>query len=380
MAQWTQVNSGLGDTSITVLSYSGSKIYAGTKDNGVFVSTNNGTNWSAINNGLSDKKIRSIANFNNNLFVGTSNGLFKSINNGNSWTLLNLNAATHDQFNDIVSVGNRIIIGTNNYGIFYSNDDGITWVQTSSLSYASKLKVFGNTIFASEFLGELYLSKDSGINWSQVNLTLPIVQDFVTSIASHDTLFFAGTFYGNIYYSSDTGLTWTLANNGLMLPTWITCFESTGTDIFLGTFATNSGVYLSSNLGGNWIKVNNGLINKDIECLTLFGGFLFAGTYKAGVWRRPLSEMLIGINELKQHYDFTISPNPSNTKIQFTFNKPFNSATNISIYSIYGEVVLKKKLTELYKNEIDITNLTNGIYYLSFDNNQTKITKKFIKI
>ena len=48
-ATWTSSGSGLNDTSITSLVKSGNKLYASTLYNGLFFSTNGGTNWIAIN-------------------------------------------------------------------------------------------------------------------------------------------------------------------------------------------------------------------------------------------------------------------------------------------------------------------------------------------
>ena len=65
---------------------SGSNIFAGT-DGGVYLSTNNGTSWTAENTGLGNQSVSSLAMSGSNIFAGTYGGVFLSTNNGTSWTV-----------------------------------------------------------------------------------------------------------------------------------------------------------------------------------------------------------------------------------------------------------------------------------------------------
>jgi len=67
----------------------GANLFAGTLTGGVFLSTNNGTNWTAVNNGLTRYDIYSlsVSPDGSKLFAGTGGvGMFLSTNNGTSWT------------------------------------------------------------------------------------------------------------------------------------------------------------------------------------------------------------------------------------------------------------------------------------------------------
>ncbi len=71
---WTAVNTSLPYTGVFdaySLSVSGTNLFAGTQS-GVFLSTDNGTNWTAVNQGLSNTKISSLAVSGPNIFAGTS--------------------------------------------------------------------------------------------------------------------------------------------------------------------------------------------------------------------------------------------------------------------------------------------------------------------
>ncbi len=78
---------------VSTLAVSGTNLYAGT-DLGVFLSTNNGTNWIAMSNGLMSNPVVALTGSGTNLFAGTLNGgVFLSTNNGTSWTPINTGLA-----------------------------------------------------------------------------------------------------------------------------------------------------------------------------------------------------------------------------------------------------------------------------------------------
>jgi hypothetical protein len=70
---WTPVNSGLPVTQVWSLAVSENNLFASIGSGGIFLSTNNGTSWSLVNAGLpEDTDIRSLAVSGTNLFAGTS--------------------------------------------------------------------------------------------------------------------------------------------------------------------------------------------------------------------------------------------------------------------------------------------------------------------
>lgn len=71
--------------------------------------------------------------------------------------------------------------------------------------------------------------------------------------------------------------------------------------------------------------------------------------------------------------DISISPNPANTEINIVF--PSSENTGIEILNVMGQVIIKAQ----NKNKIDISNLTNGLYYILVKQGQNNYTKKLIK-
>jgi hypothetical protein len=79
----------LTDTDVYSLVVSDTNLFAGTYD-GIFLSTNNGENWTAVNNGLSSTYVSSLAVSGSTLFAGTNDGgVFLSTNNAASWIAVN---------------------------------------------------------------------------------------------------------------------------------------------------------------------------------------------------------------------------------------------------------------------------------------------------
>jgi hypothetical protein len=128
---WTAVNTGLTDSSVHVLAISGTNLFAGT-DCGVFLSTNNGTNWTAASTGLTASDVTALAGSGTNLFAGTDGGVFLSTNNGTSWTAVN-SGLTNSNVISLVVVEGYLFAGTVGGGVLRRPlSEMITSAQSSS--------------------------------------------------------------------------------------------------------------------------------------------------------------------------------------------------------------------------------------------------------
>ena len=83
----------------------------------------------------------------------------------------------------------------------------------------------------------------------------------------------------------------------------------------------------------------------------------------------------VGIEEI-QTTTFDAFPNPANSRI-FIKNSTFNS---ISIYNLLGELEQEQKVKQNATNEIDISKLSKGLYFLKAVNEKGEVlTKKMVK-
>jgi hypothetical protein len=322
---WTAVNSGLIDTEITsdpaarsvvnVLTVSGTNLFAGTDGGGVFLSTNNGSSWTAVSEGLPRSaydttnyyyySIQCLAVSGTNLFAGTSErGVFLSTNNGSSWTAVSegLPRLAYDTTNYssiqclAVSGANLFAVTQWRYkpvdassGVYHSTNNGTTWTAVGLLGLARDrpqagricLAVSGTNLFAGTSERGVFLSTNNGSSWTAVSEGLPRLAYDKTNIeclATSGTNLFAGTSGGVVFLSTNNGTSWTAVNQG----SEVRCWASIGQRLFVGT--SNQGVFCSTNGGSHWSSAgNNGLPNMgsiiiEINSLASIGQNLYAGT------------------------------------------------------------------------------------------------------
>ena len=264
---------------------SGSNLFAGIYG-GVFLSTNNGTSWTAVNSGLTNTSVRALAVSGSNLFAGTDyGGVFLSTNNGTSWTEVN-SGLTNTFVLALAVSGSNLFAGTGGGGVFLSTNNGTSWTEVNSgLTNTSVLDfaVSGSNLFAGTFNG-VFLSTNNGTNWTAVNFGL--TNTYVRVFAVSSSNLFAGT-EGGVFLSTNNGTSWTAVNSGLT-NTHVLAFAVSGANLFAGTY---SGVFLSTDNGTSWTAVNSGLTYTYVNALAVSGVNLFAGTWGGGVWRRPLDEI-----------------------------------------------------------------------------------------
>jgi hypothetical protein len=126
-SNWNFISSGISNTDITSLAINGSDIFVGTYGEGIFYSGNNGANWTSV---LTGNTIFALAINGSTVFAGTyGGGVFRTTNLGMNWYLTGL---TSLMITDIVIKGINVFVSTSasgNAGIFKSNDNGISWEQ-----------------------------------------------------------------------------------------------------------------------------------------------------------------------------------------------------------------------------------------------------------
>ena len=309
IGQWVQTSGYGNGATITALAVSGTNIFAGT-DNGVYLSTNNGTNWTAVNSGFakqySDSSryegVRVLAVMGTNLFAGVWGGVFLSTNNGTSWTAVNSGLTNINVYSLAIS-GTNLFAGTYDGGVYLSTDNGAKWTTVNTgLPYSYNNTVFkwitflavtGTDIYACTYGRGIYRSTDDGAHWTAVNSGL---DGYIRSLTGYPNgaggyNLVAGSFWNGAYLSTNNSTGWTAVNNGLpkdlsqqegMGYYEISAFANIGTNLFAGT--ANAGVFLSTNNGSNWTKVNTGVSPIRISALTTSGNNIFAGTEGGGVF------------------------------------------------------------------------------------------------
>lgn len=97
----------------------------------------------------------------------------------------------------------------------------------------------------------------------------------------------------------------------------------------------------------------------------------------ASGWRISYTSGYVGFKELTDN-DIKVYPNPVSNKLIIKL-KEINSVTHIKLFNIYGQQL--KEINPLGKGTnfiLETTNFDNGIYFLSFRNNNNNILKKIV--
>ena len=389
-ADWVQVNNGLTQLNVNALTVSTSggvnSLWAGTSPSfnggGVFLSTNNGDNWSlSFNDNNYEWALATSVNGGiNYIFAGSSSSLVYTTNNGTNWNYTIFPNGSH-WFYSLAANGNNIFVGCKYFssdpgGVYKSSNYGLNWVQTSvptcQFGDYNALAINGNNVYASGFCGT-FISTNNGTNWTQSNSSV----SFLSFAISGNYIFGGGD---GVYVSSNNGTNWTQTSlNNYTIYALLVYGNS--------VFAAGGGVWISTDNGANWIQRVEGL-GGFARSLCISNGYIYAGTDGHGIYRRPLSE-LVGIRpiseevpqdyELKQNY-----PNPFNPVTTFKFALPKSSHAKLTVYDLLGRtvtVIVNEQLTAgNYKISWDASNYSSGVYFYRNQTNDFSQVKKMVLI
>jgi len=377
--QWVHTPDYFSGGSIRSLAVDGTNLFTGTEF-GVYLSTDNGTTWTAINNGIPATLIWSLKINGSSLYACTGGvGLFRTTDSGASWT--NLGLVSELIYTCDVN-GSAIFAGTNNHGIYRSTDDGTTWTQVNNglnTIDVRALFVNGNYIFAGAYPG-MYRSNDNGENWVELTIGLPNPSVNIFGFTMIGSTLFAST-GGGVYYSSDNGGSWNYA--GLFsLPLY--CIYSYLTNLFAGL--TGDGINLSIDNGLTWEPVNEGLPSPvSPQSLLTSGDKIFLAAHYDGLYWRPLSELVSSVpgsdNDVPTDYSlFQNYPNPFNPDTKINYSVPQYSQVQIKVFDVLGNEIAilanEEKPVGTYEINWNAESIPSGVYFYQLKAGDFVSTKK----
>ncbi|HZK75371.1 MAG TPA: T9SS type A sorting domain-containing protein [Candidatus Kapabacteria bacterium] len=372
-AQWQQVFGPTGEDVEAIESDAAGHIYAGT-DIGVYVSSNNGLNWSLKDNGLLDSEIFSFAATSTGaVLAGTEGGgIFRSTNFGDTWAASS--TGLPDNSNILSMASDRrgnLFAGHSTQGVFYSSDDGIHWsarnsgMETQTI-FALAIAPSG-TIYAGA-IPFIFTSTDQGQHWDTA-FTPPgpmigSTADEVLALAA-DSLgdIIAGTWHGHRYRLRSGSNTWDdISPATLATALEVKALAASGSVIFAGLFGAS--IVQSSDVGNSWIPDTIGLSDPKIFSLTAApSGYLFAGTFQAEVFR---SNRSLVVAENASSNLFEIWPQPFQDKVHVSFTLAKTEMATIEIFDALGREVLLPASETMpvgsHERTLDLPTLPSGMY------------------
>lgn len=392
---------------------------------GFYYSNNNGNGWDILNSRTLIDANHLYNSDENELLASTPNGLWLSKDNGTHWKNINPR-----KVNVSIKIGNTILVSENT-GIYRSTDNGITWSMVKVTNGEAISIVSDGSILYCLDARTLYRSVDNGLTWEEVKIGIQDLLSY-TSIFVRDSKIFIGKSDKGIYRSLDNGKTWSLLTNGLksIYTVNINCFVANDSFLFAGT---SNGIFRSSDNGDSWIAVNNNLSGSylNITALISSGEVIYAGTQRAGVFRTEnnglswtadnkgllrSSEYITSFSLVKPYIIASVSkggtfrsllqpttsvanntksdafltvvkcyPNPITTdKLMIEISALTQGKIQIEILSFASVTLMqsnfKVESTSIYNEEINVSDLSSGLYYVRVKFGNELIVKPFIRL
>ncbi|HEX2868537.1 MAG TPA: T9SS type A sorting domain-containing protein [Ignavibacteriales bacterium] len=418
---------GLENEHIMAFLYNDSGLYAGTWPGGIMISNNKDSNWTAAR--LINSSIYAIASTGNKLIAGTSGGIFISGNNGLDWTESSNGLPENFDPLCIASDGNILAAAMTFKGVYVSTDNGANWNFSLPVPMRTNcIALKGKNIYAGTADG-LFISTDGGNGWFQPKDGLPsdyAAQDLAVS-GNNLTAVLTDSTGNNVYFSADNGVHWHCFGLSDYCPV---AAAAAGTDIFIATqvhgvflsrdygrtwiqkkdglppmssmkyhlevkdscifFQTFECIYLSTDYGDSWGKVHTSLPKyTSIYSMTVFNNNLYIAPNGMGLWMCPLSAKLTSVKgrlekfpsgfRLGQNY-----PNPFNPETTINYSIPENARVEVKVFDTLGREIqtLVNKEQEIgdYSIQFVGNNLPSGMYIYSLHAGGFSASKKLLLV
>jgi hypothetical protein len=295
-----------------ILYSAGSKLIVGTSQNGIYVSTNDGANWTVALPANINVSVNGFTILNSDIYCATTGGIYKSTNNGSNWFqsgLSNNVCYTIAACNQNLTVS---VDSSSNKKIGVSTNYGSTWITYPFQIYGMySMTSIGSTLYMASF-SDIYKSTNGGFNWS----TLPLIpNNNINWVGAVGTRLFVGNNSSNISYSDNEGLNWetkyvNMNKSNSLVQLNNNIFAGTSNGVFISPSSSQSwtqtslnhtevfsvavsdgrifagtkdyGIYYSDNNGSSWTQ--SSLTNKSVLSFVTVGNKIFAGTISNGIY------------------------------------------------------------------------------------------------
>ena len=274
---WAPIRNGLPDNEeIGGITVSDSLIFAVTGTGKLYKANISDYQWSAAGQGLpGNTQVRLTLVHDSILFLSTNQGLFRSWDAGNNWHP-GSDGISETCLTTLTETGNRIFAGTCYGEIYYSENNGESWVAYNT-STLPEIPVYAllelDSVMVVGSQESIYRTEDRGNSWIMV--TNDTTAYDITDFAIDSDFIYASTFGQGILRSQDHGISWVPVGTGLLFQV-VYDLEPGNGFLMAGTMG---GVFKSFNQGNTWSMHNEGLRNTPVNDVVNAGDTLFAATY-----------------------------------------------------------------------------------------------------
>lgn len=200
---WQQIGGDLPNKKINALHIAGESIYAGVYREGIYLSENEGNSWLSLNYDLPILVVQSIWKYDDKLFAGTDEGIFYLEEGSQHWNATN----TNSQVLSIYDFEGNMIAGTSR-GTMLSNDNGKSWNWIREEGAVHYTHNIGKRIIEFCINGDMFYSDDFGESWIESSIS-PQIGTYVYELVKVGNYEVLSNNYG-IHRSADNGQNWEL--------------------------------------------------------------------------------------------------------------------------------------------------------------------------
>ncbi|MDZ7373448.1 MAG: hypothetical protein ONB23_05700 [candidate division KSB1 bacterium] len=278
-AQWTRLNGPYSDM-ISCLAAGPQGLFAGTYGHGVFRSLDGGRTWESISQGIEYLDVQALGALPAGLFASVwyagAGYLYMFDPGSETWLQVGTLSLPGDVIKAFIQVGGTIVCGTYSGQIYRSRDGGLQWEPGGQTHTIECFAMIDSALFAGTWGGGLYVSPDTGKTWECLGGVDFNV--YVSSLlAMGRTLYIA---FGDCIYTYELDQrVWTKLAEFPAATGW-SALASLGTRIYWAM--PFRGVFLSMDSGRSWQPRD--LSGVDVWHLVSTPGNLVAGTHDLGVF------------------------------------------------------------------------------------------------
>ena len=381
------------------------KVYGGTQDNNTIRTTSAGIDdWQPIFGGDGFQPLVQSDNTNIIYALSQRGNLGKSTNDGvsfngalngipssdvNNWdTAITFDPADSQTLYYGTQRIYKTTNGAGNWGVI--SPDLSNGPHSGNLAYGTVTSIDvspldSNLIYAGTDDGNVWVTQDSGTNWTLVSDTLPNL--WVTKVLASSSnvsqvyVTYSGYRYGeehgHVFKSDDYGTTWNdISNNLPDIPVNDILKDNYG-NLFLGT---DIGVLASADEGENWeplgvnmpsVVVNDLHIHENSE-------YLYVATYGRSSYKLDISNNILSTSSTTLASAITLYPNPASDYVNLSFIEA-GEDYKIEIYDALGKKVLQKNnISSSSDGRIYLNGISPGIYYINIYSDTDQTTKKLV--
>lgn len=393
--------------------------------------------YDSTNSALPSSLITSVAiGANNKVWIGTNAGLasFEDLIDWNIYTSSNSTLASNWITKVKVDANNQVWYATQNGFLGYFNGSQfVNFTSANSPLGAYTVTDFdfnANVVWVTTNGGGLFkFENNSWQNYNQQNLGLPIDAARCVSVDAMSSKIHFGT-YNNGLFSYD-GNNWTQLfslNSNIPLDNISAVFRENSNKMWLGIgverndssllFVNASGVQIMDSIATNGIKTSNilhvfsdpnsvkwissndenlgGLIRYNDTTYSVYRQFssgipsnrvyqsamddssnLWIATFRGLAAFNEANQYLSAAPSILQPQQITAWPNPTVSVLQFEL--PENLAYTCQVYNSIGVQIFQDKKAFFDKGILDVSSLSQGVYYAHFSQGDSTYLLKFIK-